>query len=126
MSRTTKWVTALGILVLATALFFGSALAYPGDGPRNGDGEGPRVGQMDPERFALMIQRMTERHGPEFAAEMVQRRSEAGECTGEGYGLMGAGQHEEGRMGRGFGRMGNGPMQGAGWMQDVEPETATE
>ena len=43
---------------------------------------------MDPALYGQMIQRMTEVHGAEFTAEMMQRMNEEGGCHGDGQGMM--------------------------------------
>ena len=78
MFNNTKWFVVLGVTVLAFGLLFGTAMADPG----NDDGEGAwhMHEQMSPDLYAQMIQRMTEVHGAEFTAEMVQRMNEGGDC----------------------------------------------
>lgn len=89
MFRNPKWFVVLGVVALAFGLLFGTAMADPGDG---GDGYGRHMHeQMDPELYAQMIQRMTEIHGAEFTADMLQRMNEGEHCHGAGQGMMGAG-----------------------------------
>ena len=80
MFRNTKFFVVLGGTVLAFGLLFGTAMADPGDGSSD-DNSDDNSGswhmheQMDPAHYAQMIQRMTEVHGAEFAAEMLQPAS---------------------------------------------------
>ena len=110
MFRNTKFFVVLGVTVLAFGLLFGTAMADPGDGS---SAEGWNMHeQMDPELYGQMIQRMTEVHGAEFTAEMLQRMSEGGDCHGGGQGMMGAG------MMNGVQGMMNGGMMNGGMMND--------
>ena len=102
MFRNTKWFVVLGVTVLAFGLLFGTALADPGDG--SGENGWHMHEQMDPELYAQMIQHMTEVHGAEFTAEMLQRMNEGGTCHGVGQGPMGSGMLT--------GRYDNGGMMG--------------
>jgi hypothetical protein len=111
MLRNSKWLVALGVTVLAFGLLFGTAMADPGDGA---DGSSNMHEQMDPEMYGQMIQRMTEVHGAEFTAEMLQRMNEGGDCHGDGQGMMGAGMMNgfQGMMDGGYG---SGSMMGQGF-----------
>ena len=105
MFRNTKWLVVLGVTVMALGLLFGTAMADPGDD--DGDGAWHMHEQMDPELYAQMIRRMTEIHGAEFTAEMLQRMNEGGDCHGGGQGMRGAGMMNGlsgsgGMMGQGF------------------------
>ena len=89
MFRNIKWFMVLGVTILAFGLLFGTAMADPGDG---GNGNGWNMHeQMDPQLYGQMIQRMTEVHGAEFTAEMLQRMNEGGDCHSGDQGMMGAG-----------------------------------
>ena len=119
MFHNTKWFAVLSITVLAFSLFFGSALAHPGDPADDGDGGWGMHGQMDPEMYGQMIQRMTEIHGAEFTAEMLQRMNEEGDCHGAGQGMMGGammngvhGMMSGGMMGEDLNGMVDGVMRG--------------
>ena len=123
MLRSKRWFVVLGILVLAFGLLFGTALADPGDPPNDAERGWGMHAQMDPEMYGQMIQRMTETHGPEFTAEMLQRMNGEGDCHGDGHehgdghGMMGGGmmnslmQGTQGMM-RGAARM----LDGSGMM----------
>ena len=109
MFRNTKFFVVLGVTVLAFGLLFGTAMADPGDGSSDdNNGSWHLHEQMDPAHYAQMIQRMTEVHGAEFTAEMLQRMNEGEGCHGAGQGMMGAG------MMSGYQGMMNGSMMGHG------------
>lgn len=114
MFRNTKWFVVLGVTVLAFGLLFGTAMADPGDGSDDTQDGWHMHEQMDPEHYAQMIQHMTEVHGAEFTAEMLQRMNEGGECHGGGQGMMGAGRMNgfQGMMNGGYGYRG---MMGPGF-----------
>ncbi len=105
MVRNSKWLVALGVTVLAFGLLFGTAMADPGDGGSENGGWNMHE-QMDPEQYGQMIQRMTEVHGAEFTAEMLQRMNEGGNCHGAGEDMMGHGMMGAGMMSGFHGLMG--------------------
>lgn len=110
MFRNTKWFMVLGVTVLAFGLLFGTAMADPGDGS-NGNGWNMHE-QMDPELYGQMIQRMTEVHGAEFTAEMLQRMNEGDGCHGGGQGMMNGFYGTDGMMGQDFDGTVGGFMRG--------------
>lgn len=123
MVRKSKWLVALSITVLAFGLLFGSAMAHPGDSPDDGDSGWDMHGQMDPEMYGQMIQRMTEIHGAEFTAEMLQHMNEEGGCHGDGEGMMGGdfmhgGGMHGGMMEQDFSGAMNGVMRGVQGMMN--------
>ena len=122
MVRNRKWLVVLGVTVLALGLLFGSALADSGNAVVSEEGStGWNMHeQMDPALYGQMIQRMTEVHGAEFTAEMVQRMNEEGGCHGDGHGMMGAGMMNglHGMMGEGFEGMVGSMMRGVQGMMN--------
>lgn len=125
MLRKNKWVAILGVTVMALGLLFGTAMADPGDEGENG---WTMHEQMDPAHYGQMIQHMTEVHGAEFTAEMVQRMNDGGHCHQSGQDMMEGGMmqgmmgdfHSDGggMMGHGFVGTANGFMRGVHGMMD--------
>lgn len=115
MLRNTRWFVVLAVTVVALGLLFGTALADPGYGS---EGYGCHMHErMDPELYAQMIQHMTEVHGAEVTAEMLQRMNEGGTCHGVGQGPIGSGMMNgrygnSGMMGQSFGTSVGGFMHG--------------
>lgn len=117
MSRNTRWLVVLGVMALAFSLFMGTAWAQTEEPAQSDDTDtGWNMhAQMDPEMYGRMIQHMTEVHGAEFTAEMLQRMNEGGTCHDDGTmgpGMMGGGMMGRGMMGGGM----HGDMMG-GWDQ---------
>jgi len=110
----TKWLMVVGIFTLSLMVFAGAALAQD-DTTETPATETPAAEtqtrlermqeRMGPQAWAEMIAHMTEKHGAEFTAEMLERmESEEVVCHGEGAGFMGRmrGMHD----GEGAGFMG--------------------
>jgi len=91
MYRNSKWFVVVGVTVLAFGLLFGTAMAHPGEPADDGVGGQGAYGPMNAEMYGQMIPHMTETHGAEFTAEMVQNMNGGNGRYGAGWGMMGAG-----------------------------------
>lgn len=125
MLRKSLYVTGiLVVALLAAGLLGGVVLADPPDNPEQPEsGAGGMFRWMDPEMLGQMIQHMTEVHGAEEAARMIQRMNQGEHCHGgdwEGHPMMDPAQAGEGTWGHGmmggYGDSASGrPMMGRGW-----------
>jgi hypothetical protein len=119
----TKWLMVVGIFTLSLMVFAGAALAQDDTTETPAAETQTRLERMQermgPQAWAEMIAHMTDKHGADFTAEMLERmESEEVGCHGEGVGFMGR-MHGMRGMHDGEGSRFMGKMRG---MHDGETE----